>query len=182
MKGSIIAIPGLETRENEIPVTLLVAAFSILTVVAAQARIFLPFSPVPVTLQTMVVMLAGLVLAQGAAMMSQILYVIAGISGLPVIAAAGPHTFGYLAGFVLAAPLISYSAARRHPVIGCVGGVAVIHFLGCAGLASMSNGGFSVAGIFVIGSFPFIPGEMIKCALALGIVGSIRKRWLPKRS
>ena len=146
---------------------LLAVGITFLTAVGAHARIYLPFTPVPITMQTMAVMLAGLVLAPWAALLSQALYVMAGLSGLPFLAAAGTGTVGYLAGFVVAAPLISMIASRGHAVAACAAGTAVIHILGCLGLAAT---GFPVGlPLFVAGSLPFLPGDVFKAAAALKI-------------
>ncbi len=142
-----------------------------MTAIGAHARIFLPFTPVPVTMQTMAVMLAGLVLAPWAAAVSQILYVILGMAGLPFLAAIGSGTWGYLVGFIVAAPLISFFASRHHATIGCLAGTAVIHLCGCAGLAAI---GMPVGWpLLVAGSLPFIPGDILKMAAALKIARAV---------
>ena len=90
-----------------------VALFVVLTAAAAQVSIPLPFTPVPLTLQPMVVLLGGAVLGARLGMLTQILYLLAGIAGLPVFAASptlpqgalrliGP-TGGYLMSYPLAA-------------------------------------------------------------------------------
>src|SRR5919206_323652 len=63
-----------------------VALFVVLTAAAAQVSIPLPFTPVPLTLQPMVVLLGGAVLGARLGMASQVLYLTAGIAGLPVFA------------------------------------------------------------------------------------------------
>ena len=86
---------------------------TVLTIVAAQISIPLPFTPVPFTLQPMVVLLGGAALGARLGMTSQLLYLAAGIAGLPVFAASpvlpqgfarllGP-TGGYLMSYPLAA-------------------------------------------------------------------------------
>lgn len=145
----------------------LICSITFLTALGAHAKIFLPFTPVPVTMQTMAVMLAGLVLAPWAAAVSQILYVVMGMAGLPFLAAIGSGTWGYLLGFIVAAPLISFFARRGHETAGCFAGIAVIHACGCTGLAVL---GMPVGlPLLVAGSLPFIPGDILKMAAAIRI-------------
>src|ERR687891_138104 len=93
-----------------------------LTAAAAQISIPLPFTPVPFTLQPMVVLLGGAVLGSRLGMASQVLYLLAGIAGLPVFAASavlpqgalrllGP-TGGYLLSYPLAAFITGALAER----------------------------------------------------------------------
>lgn len=144
-----------------------VLAFTLLTAIGAWVRIPLPFSPVPLTLQTFAVMLAGLTLAPRAAFASQAVYVIAGLSGLPFLAVAGTGTIGYLVGFVAAAPVVSVVAGRWGRALACLMGTAIIHFAGCVGLAFA---GFPIGiPLLVAGSLPFLPGDILKAAAAAGI-------------
>ena len=90
-----------------------VTFFTLFTISGAYIRLPLPFTPVPVTLQTFTVLLAGAVLGRKLGISSQVLYVALGCTGLPVFANAqagllylmGP-TGGYLIGFALAAWVI----------------------------------------------------------------------------
>lgn len=92
---------------------LLIMGFALATGLASQARIPIPGTPVPITLQTSVVLLAGLCLNFRQAFLSQLLYLCLGSLGLPfftqLLGAAsliGP-TGGYLIGFLIAAPVLS---------------------------------------------------------------------------
>src|SRR5438874_12344532 len=93
-----------------------------LTIVAAQISLPLPFTPVPFTLQPMIVLLGGAALGARAGMTSQLLYLAAGIAGLPVFAASpvlpqgfarllGP-TGGYLMSYPFAAFVTGMLAER----------------------------------------------------------------------
>src|SRR5688572_6888546 len=95
---------------------------SVLTAAAAQVSVPLPFTPVPLTLQPMVVLLGGAALGPRLGLSSQVLYLLAGIAGLPVFAASatlppGPlrligPTGGYLMSYPLAAFLTGWLAQR----------------------------------------------------------------------
>ena len=79
-----VGVSGLST-----PLKLAATLFMmVLTAAAAQISFPLPFTPVPFTFQPMVVLLAGAVLGPELGMLSQVLYLAAGIAGLPVFAAS----------------------------------------------------------------------------------------------
>lgn len=152
-------------------VVLTVTGFALLTAFGAQARIVLPFTPVPLTMQTFAVILAGLCLSPRDAFLSQMAYVTAGFAGLPFFAVAGPGTVGYLAGFVIAAPLISVLNSRGHAAFAGIAGIMVIHAAGCAGLVAF---GFPAGpALFVAGSLVFLPGDILKAILA----GKVARRF-----
>ena len=99
-----------------------VAFITALTAAAAQLSIPVPFTVVPFTLQPMVVLLGGLALGSRLGLASQVLYLLAGIAGLPVFAASatlppgalrllGP-TGGYLLAYPIAALLVGHLAER----------------------------------------------------------------------
>src|SRR5688572_28776161 len=88
----------------------LVAAGSLLIAAAAQLKVFLPFTPVPVTGQTFAVLLIGALYGARRGAATAMTYLALGVMGLPVFSAAPPGpaalvspTAGYLAGFVVAA-------------------------------------------------------------------------------
>src|SRR4029078_10448650 len=102
---------------------------TLLTIVAAQISIPLPFTPVPFTLQPMVVLLGGGALGSGLGMSSQALYLFLGVAGLPVFAASPvlPQGFARLlgptGGYLLSYPFAAFAAGwlgersvdRRYP-------------------------------------------------------------------
>src|SRR5919112_3286083 len=125
-----------------------VALLTALTAAAAQVSLPLPFTPVPFTLQPMVVLLGGAVLGSRLGMSAQVLYLLAGISGLPVFAASpvlpqgalrllGP-TGGYLMSYPFAAFVTGALAQRgfdrnyRTSVVAMLAGLAVIFTCGVA--------------------------------------------------
>lgn len=145
-----------------------------LTAVAAQVTI--PTVPVPITLQTMSVMLCGLTLGARRGALSQLVYLAAGTAGAPVFAgwSGGPaHLFGptsgYLAGFVLMGGLLGWLAERGwdRKVGTCAAALGIgLTFqlsLGTAWLACYQ--GWPKA--FMDGFLPFVGLEAIKAAVVV---------------
>ena len=173
-----------------IPATAVLAGgavvFALLSAVSGLVRIPLPFTPVPVTLQVFVVLLAGAVLGRGWGAASQGLYVASGALGAPVFAGAaaglayiaGP-TGGYLAGFVLAPFVVAAILGGRDQftplrVAGAMAaGVAVIHTCGWAWLAFGLHMGPGAA--FFAGVHPFLPLDALKAAAAAALVLPFRR-------
>lgn len=88
--------------------------FASLTAVFGYIRIPLPFSPVPITLQTLAVMLAGSLLPPKTAFLSMVVYILMRVAGLPVFA-LGPAGFGVLlgptGGYIMSWPIAAYIIA-----------------------------------------------------------------------
>jgi biotin transport system substrate-specific component len=155
----------------------LVVGFALLTALAAQVRIPLPFTPVPVTGQTLAVLLAGAALGSRAGAASQGLYILLGLGGLPFFQggnggweyATGP-TLGYLIGFVIAAAAVGYLAERKQDrtiataLPAFLAGTAVIYVFGVAGL--MVSLQTDLTDALVKGLVPFVIGDLLKIALA----------------
>lgn len=151
------------------------------TAIAAHVRIALPFSPVPVTLQTMIVLLSGALLGAAGGALSQVVYIALGAAGVFTFAGGSLWgvTGGYLLGFVIAAALVG-AAARRSESILAVGaamlvGELVILGLGAAWLAHVNGLGASQA--LALGVLPFLPGDAIKLAAALTTWQAARLSW-----
>lgn len=161
----------------------LVVTAAALTALAAQWRIDLPFTPVPVTGQTLAVLLTGAALGMRLGAAGQALYLVAGALGAPVFADAEGGwslqrgldtitgaTAGYLFGFVAAAGLIGYMAERRQdrtfPTMftAFFVGSAVIYLSGVTGL--MVATGMSLNDAVAAGVVPFVIGDVIKAAVA----------------
>ncbi|HVJ34294.1 MAG TPA: biotin transporter BioY [Terriglobia bacterium] len=141
---------------------------------AAAAHIKVPFWPVPMTMQSFVVMAVAASLGARLGCLTVLAYLVEGVVGLPVFTGgaglaylAGP-TAGYLAGFLLAAAVIGYAADRgwTRGVIGCaaalMAGEIAIFTLGTTWLAYQIGLQPAIAG----GLLPFLPGEAAKLALA----------------
>ena len=158
---------------------LLVLAGSGLIALSAWIAVPLPFSPVPVTAQTFAVLLVGSALGARRGAASALAYLAEGCCGLPVFAggAAGPHvmagpTGGYLAGFVLGASLCGALAGRgwdRRPVTTIASmalGNVLILAPGLLWLARFVG----PSRVFALGLFPFLPGDLVKIALAAALL------------
>ena len=147
-----------------------VVAMVLLTALGAQAVIRLPFGPVPFTMQVFGVLLTGLLLDPRRALAAQFTYVGLGAVGVPWFAGmaalgTGLLTVGYLAGFVVAAPMVASLRGRLGPVAAGLLGIAVIHVLGGFHLARFP--GIDLGIVWTSGVLPFLPGDLLKRGLAI---------------
>ncbi len=145
----------------------------------------LPFTPVMLTMQTVVVNLTGLILKPRHAAYTIIIYLIMGLIGLPVFSAgtAGPGklfgpTGGFYFGFLIAAIVISLlkgknNAFSRYVLVTVAVGLPIQHL--CAVLFMCFHNGFNLQAAFVSVSLPFIGGDIIKCILAAAIAVALNK-------
>ena len=162
----------------------LVAAGAALTAVAAQIAV--PLWPVPVTGQTLAVILVGLSLGAVRGGISMALYALLGIVGLPVFSEAssgwgvvsGP-TGGYIIGFIFAAVLTGWLAQRSwdrkvlRSFAATLAGTAATFVIGLPWLAAyLANVGapHDLNSVLAAGLYPFIVGGLIKAALGAGII------------
>ncbi len=165
--------------------SLLVLAASLLTALAAQIAIPLPWSPVPVTGQTFAVLLSGAVLGARRAFMAQLAYLAEGAIGLPVFASGaagvaaliGP-TGGYLVAFPFAAALTGALAERGWDrrflttFAALLAGSVLIFALGLAWLARF----IPADRLLISGLIPFVPGDLLKSALAAAAFPAVWRR------
>lgn len=163
-----------------------VALFSALTAVGAYICIPFPFSPVPITLQTMFTYLAGALLGGSLGALSQLIYVLLGISGLPIFAGGnagfwaliGP-TGGYLVGFIVGAFVIGKLVeVKKNPglpwLLTCMTvGTILIYALGVIQLMNWMK--IDVTSAIVTGVLPFIAGDSLKMLAAAYVVHRIKK-------
>lgn len=154
--------------------TSMVLGGSLLIALCAQISFWLPFSPVPVTGQTLAVLLVGFLLGSRKGALSVLAYLTEGSLGLPFFAggkagfvALAGVTGGYLMGFVLAAFVVGWLAERgwdRHfwtSTLAMVIGTALIFAGGLAWLAAFVPS----AKLLSLGFYPFLPGAAVKIAL-----------------
>ena len=164
--------PRVDRRLRDIG---LVLGGSLFVTALAQVRIPLPFTPVPLTGQTLAVLVIGAALGARKGAASLLVYLLAGLAGLPVFSGGsagagiilGP-TGGYLIGFVAAAYLIGVLSARgmdrRIPtaLAAFFAGEVVIYLFGVSWLSLF----LGWKGALVGGLLPFIIGDAIKLAAA----------------
>ncbi|MBI4556170.1 MAG: biotin transporter BioY [Candidatus Hydrogenedentes bacterium] len=127
----------------------------------AQVKIFLPFTPVPITLQTLPVLLAPFAVCAYRASAGLLLYACLGVLGAPVFAVTSGATLGYLIGF-MAAPMVIQKF--RNPAAGILAGTGVIYLLGVAWLILGLH--LSPWQALVSGVLPFLPGDFGKAVIA----------------
>lgn len=159
----------------------------ILTALSAFVRIPLPFTPIPLTLQTLIVVLLGAVLGRKYGAITQASYVLIGILGAPIFIGAsfglmhlaGP-TGGYLIGFIATAYLVGKLIPRTNSVsflrifsMMVIGSIPILLF-GTIQLFFLMHLTWKQA--FVIGFLPFIPGDILKSFIAAGIYHRIQNR------
>lgn len=162
---------------------------TVLTAVAAQMSAPLPFTPVPFTLQPMVVLVGGAALGSRLGLTSQLLYLAAGLAGLPVFAASptlpqgvarliGP-TGGYLMSYPLAAfvtgLLAEHAFDRRYAtsVVAMTAGLLVVFAGGVSWLTMYTPGPDAVTNAVRAGFLPFVLADLIKVLLAAAVLPQV---------
>lgn len=169
----------LKTRDM-----ILVALFAALTAIGAYLKI--PTQPVPITLQILFCMYAGILLGSKLGFASQIIYVLMGLIGLPVFAngASGfgyilQPTFGFLIGFILCGYVTGKISEKIHDVKGIKGfihlliatvcGLAVVYLVGIPYLYMIFNvykgNAITFNTALKWGFYPFIVQDLVKCSL-----------------
>ncbi|MFF4821788.1 biotin transporter BioY [Streptomyces sp. NPDC001312] len=161
----------------------LVVGGAALTGLAAQIAVPVPHSPVPVTGQTFAALLVGTTLGAGRGFLALALYALAGAAGVPWFAGgasgAGSVSFGYVLGMLLAATVVGALARRGgdrnvwRTAGTMVLGQAVIYAVGVPYLALAT--GMSASAALAAGLTPFLIGDVLKAALAMGLLPSAWK-------
>lgn len=157
-----------------------VAALVSLTSLAAQVAIYLPFTPVPLTLQTFVILLGAAAVGAQRAAIAQSAYLALAIAGLPIMAdgkggleAVYGATSGYLVGFIFASIAVGYLAKNLstnkflNVFFGYVVGSITIYIFGVIGLIIYAE--ISLISALMVGVVPFIIGDIVK-AIAAGVL------------
>lgn len=170
---------------------LAITAFTLATAAAAQVRIPVPGSPVPITLQTAIVLLAGMRLGARDGALSQVLYLVCGAVGLPFFAGSaglaeliGP-TGGYLFGFVL----VAWAAGRMTRTFGAAPGSTFFRnwFVAFAASLLVFVPGLlqlklfmhlSLRETFAMGFLPYLIGDAVKVTCAAVAQSSVRRYFL----
>jgi len=162
------------------------ALMASLTTLGAWCSVMLPFTPVPVTFQTMFVLLSGLLLGSRFGPLSQFVYLLLGLSGTPVFSqmTGGPGvllgpTGGFLLSFVPASWLCGVIAERGREkgllrfCAAASAGLIVIYVSGALWLALyLSSGAWSV---LCAGVLPFLPADLMKAFLSASVAVRVRR-------
>ncbi|MEU2422462.1 biotin transporter BioY [Streptomyces sp. NPDC007851] len=170
--GTVLAdlLPASRVRDAA-----LVVGGAVLTGLAAQIAVPVPGSPVPVTGQTFAALLVGTGLGARRGVASLALYAAAGLAGLPWFASGTSGlsvSFGYILGMILASAVVGALARRGadRGVLRMAGtmvlGEAVIYAIGVPYLAYAA--GISASAAIAAGLTPFLIGDALKAALAMG--------------
>lgn len=162
----------------------LVTAGAGLTAVAAQVAI--PLHPVPITMQTLAVLLVGSTLGASRGALSMVLYAVLGLVGLPVYSDATSgaavlfgSTGGYIVGFIFAAALTGALAQRDWDkkflgaALSFLGGTVVTFAFGLVWLGAVTQA--SLEQVLAWGLYPFIIGGVIKAGIAAAVIPSTWK-------
>ncbi|RMH22056.1 MAG: biotin transporter BioY, partial [Gemmatimonadetes bacterium] len=176
--GTLRAWAGVEVvRGRPARRTVALAAAVVATALSAHVAVPLPFTPVPMTLQPLMVLLAGLVLGPRLGATAMVAYVALGAAGAPVF--SNGHgglawLLGPTGGYLLAYPAAAFAAGA---LAGSARAGAVRLFLaGVAGVAVLYAGGVSqlvlvtgqpVARALALGAVPFLFGDLLKVLIAL---------------
>ena len=177
------AINKTSKIDRIIKLTLLTIAGSILITISAKIKI--PFYPVPMTMQTFVILLIGITYGYKIGLATVTLYLLEGIFGLPVFANSpekgigityfiGP-TMGYLVGFLIAvyfAGLFKYDKGLINTFLKLIFSVSFIYILGMLWLGTLI--GWEKP-IFKLGAQPFLIAELFKILLLLFLIPTLLK-------
>jgi biotin transport system substrate-specific component len=182
--------------ELSVPMKLALAlGIAVLTGLLAQARFYLPWSPVPLTGQTLAMLLAGVVLGKWWGGISMGLYAGLGMAGIPwfqgmnggIAYMAGP-TGGYIIGFILAALFLGYftdkyiNSRRFMRMLGLMlfASLILVYVPGLLQLGIwlhfVKGEAVSFSGLLTIGALPFIAGDIIKAVASATIARGVTPR------
>lgn len=157
----------------------------ILTAALAQARLFLPGNPVPVTLQTLGVLLTGGLLGWRWAFVSMVAYYLVGMAGLPVFQGgqggwqyvSGSVSGGYVLGFLLAAPVVGYltqqGLSRYKSLFAMLAGSLIVYLPALLWLTVFDFGWPGEGRLWLDAVVPFFPGDLLKAVLSALAIGTL---------
>jgi len=158
--------------------------FSFLIALGAKIRFFLPFTPVPITLQTFFIFLSILFLRERASLSTGV-YILLGISGLPFFCMGEglmyifSPTGGYIIGFLIACigggALVHKSKTYSHYFLSLVISNMIIY--ACGVLWLVIGYSFTLKNALSVGVLPFMFGDTLKIIFALSIFKLLYRRW-----
>lgn len=162
------------------------ALFAALIAVLGLVAIPLPISPVPVTGQSLGIMLAGGILSVRQAAYSLVTFLLLGAVGVPVFAGmtggigilVGPRG-GYLIGFLAGAIIIAFLKGKNNVLwrlvfANVIGGIVVVYTLGVLWLSYVTGMGLEKA--ITVGVLPYIPGDLFKVFVAALVAAAVNRR------
>jgi len=165
-----------------------ILSFSILTGISS--RLMIEIGPVPITAQTLIVVLSGVLLGKKKGTASQIIYLAAGLTGLPWFSRGGgiayifSPSFGYIIGFILAAYIAGsltekgLAKTNKGAFFTVFIANASIYIPGFLWLAAF----FGKGNLLEIGLYPFLLGDILKISLATYILSIIKEIKVAKTS
>lgn len=183
--SAVATIPGAWVAPSAPALSLLqILAGSALIALAAQIEFRLPFTPVPITGQTLAVSLVGMTLGARKAGAAVLAYLAEGCSGLPVFsggAAGFSHllgpTGGYLVGFVVSAVSAGALCERgwdRSPLRAAAALLLSSLWVLLPGMLVLAAFVGGIGRAFEAGVLPFLPGDLVKCTIAALAVPAVR--------
>ena len=168
---TILPLPGAKALVL-IRDVILILSFSIVTAVCAKLKV--EVGAVPITMQTFAVLLAGALLGSKRGALSQLTYLLMGLTGVPWFARGGgisyilSPTFGYLLGFVLAALSVGWLCERgfdrqvKTAILAMFVGNVLLYIPGLLWLAKFVG----LGKVLSVGLYPFLFGDLLKILLA----------------
>lgn len=164
----------------------LVGLMTAIICVMAPWALPIPFSPVPISLGTLAIYFVLSVLGMKLGSASIIVYILLGLAGLPVFTGfrGGPGTLfgptgGYIIGYIFMALICGFFIDKWGSKIlpsflGMILGTAALYVFGSFWLAYQLS--YTLPQAFMVGTIPYIPGDLIKMILALALGQQLRKR------
>ncbi|KAB3527659.1 biotin transporter BioY [Alkaliphilus serpentinus] len=162
------------------------AVFAALICILSYVYLPIPFSTVPITGQTLGIMLAGSLLKTRQAVLSVLIFLIIGFIGIPVFAGGasgisvlmGP-TGGYLIGFLIGVMVIGLLKGSKNQLVritaaNIIGGIIVVYVLGVSWLSYST--GMDLKSAFVAGALYFLIGDIVKVAIASTLAVTLNKQ------
>ena len=172
------------THHSDHALRMMIYAALMSAFIAVGAFLIVPIGPVPIVLQNLFVLLAGLLLGSRWAAASVGVYLLAGICGLPVFAGGsagigrllGP-TGGYLVGFLPAAFFVGFICERAGhriwvQVLAMIGATLMIYGCGVPWLMKVAQ--LPLGKALAVGMYPFLIGDAFKIAVAVPIARTLR--------
>lgn len=176
------ALTLYRSRQSTWAKVLAALLFAVATAVSARISVFLPVSPVPLTLQVLVVVLSGFVLGPRGGLLAQALYLQAILLGAPLAASGlgGPGAFvsptaGYLVAFPAAAFAAGWFAERGRWLWRLAGGIVALVVIYAVGALWLSGYVGGIGGAWTAGVLPFAGADALKVVIAAAAL-SLRRR------